>query len=91
MTTHRLKCHTEFFRSTVAGSKKAEVRLNDRDYHRGDFLYLMEWDADDGRFTGWEVGPLEVTHILVSSHLAPGYVMLSHSSALGLCTKQEAK
>lgn len=84
MTDHRLKCHVEFFQATKAGRKRAEVRLNDRDYRRGDRLFLLEWDADDGKFTGDELGPLDVLHVLATAHLAPGYVMLSHSDPPGI-------
>ena len=34
----------EYFESIWDGSKTFECRLNDRDFHTGDYLLLQEWD-----------------------------------------------
>lgn len=78
MTTHRLKCWTEFYNETAAGRKKAELRFNDRDFKVGDWLILQDFDPVKESFSGREVS-VEVTHVLANTpHLKPGYVLLSH-------------
>lgn len=50
---HELKIAPEHFTGVIDGSKKAEFRLNDRDFQCGDAIRLREWDQGD--FTGREV------------------------------------
>ena len=40
---HVLKTWPESFSAIIDGSKKHEVRVNDRDFAVGDVLVLMEW------------------------------------------------
>lgn len=46
--THELKTWPEFFRATLDGTKKFELRRNDRDYRVGDQLLLKEWNPQAG-------------------------------------------
>lgn len=48
---HDLKILPEYFESIIAGDKTFEVRLNDRNYKKGDLLLLKEWSNDEG-YTG---------------------------------------
>lgn len=43
MTTHYLKTWPEYFKAIKSGEKKAELRLNDRDFKVGDTLILEEY------------------------------------------------
>ena len=39
--THRLKCESEYFYATKWGEKMFEVRIDDRDYRKHDFIELV--------------------------------------------------
>jgi len=41
MTNHNLKTIEPFFSDTWFGNKTFEIRLNDRDFKKGDILFLM--------------------------------------------------
>lgn len=43
METHYLKTWPTYFNAVKNGSKKFEIRLNDRDYRSGDILVLEEF------------------------------------------------
>ncbi|EKF65044.1 putative phage protein [Serratia plymuthica A30] len=76
MKAHELKITTAHFYFVLAGVKKAEFRLNDRDYKEGDILKLREWLPEAEGYTG-EYVHVRITHITDVSEWAPGYVMLS--------------
>ena len=46
---HDLKTLPQYFVDVVAGKKKFELRIDDRDYQAGDIFCLREWD---GEYTG---------------------------------------
>lgn len=81
MKNHELKVLPEFFSAVVDGKKKAEFRLNDRDFTAGDMLCLCEYgvveelDGLEG-FSGALVW-VRITHVTDLSPWKPGYVMLS--------------
>lgn len=61
-TTHELKTINPHFAEVWLGHKTFEFRVNDRDFRKGDTLYLREWEDDD-YYTGRAVRA-KVTHIL---------------------------
>lgn len=58
---HEIKIAPRFFADAAAGLKGFELRKNDRDYHVGDFLKMMEYER--GKYTGRFV-VVEVTYML---------------------------
>lgn len=78
---HKLKCQAPHFSAVLSGLKRAEVRLNDRDYQEGDYLLLAEaLPREDGSTepTGREFLAV-ITHLLRGGQhgLDSQYVMLS--------------
>ncbi|WAD31050.1 DUF3850 domain-containing protein [Citrobacter braakii] len=57
---HGLKIGPLYFNAVSNGEKKAELRINDRNYQCGDFLILREWA---GEYSGNKL-VVKVTHIL---------------------------
>jgi len=62
---HILKCWPESFRAVVAGTKRHEIRKDDRGYEVGDVLTLREYEPTGvpsiGMFTG-SVARVRVTY-----------------------------
>lgn len=54
MKTHYVKCEIEFFQKVVNGEKPWELRLNDRNYEKGDVLIQQEFDKEMKQYTGRE-------------------------------------
>ena len=63
MTTHDLKSWPEFFAPVLDGTKKFELRINDRNFNVGDTLRLREWDDRKAIYTGRSIQK-RVTYIL---------------------------
>ena len=40
---HKLKIQQEHLDNLISGRKKVEIRLNDRDYQRGDLLIFTDY------------------------------------------------
>lgn len=59
-TIHILKIAPGHFAAVAAEDKKAELRLNDRNFKCGDFILLREWRDE---YTG-NVLLVKVTHLL---------------------------
>lgn len=79
MKTHELKTWTAFFRSISDGSKKFELRRDDRGFEVGDKLVLREYDPKRKTYSGHELHAL-VTYVLRDAPdfgLVPGFVILS--------------
>lgn len=51
-TVHILKTRPDFFEQVRFGEKTADVRKNDRNFKRGDFILLMEFNPNTQTFTG---------------------------------------
>ncbi|ATM78953.1 hypothetical protein CRN79_25340 [Serratia fonticola] len=78
MKKHDLKILPEHLAAVVSGEKKAEFRLNDREFAVGDLLRLseVEWLGCYCGRTGNHTY-VRITHITDLAEWAPGYVMLS--------------
>jgi uncharacterized protein DUF3850 len=84
MKIHELKSWPQYFKKVVDGSKTFEVRLNDRDFKVGDFLFLREYDPETKQYSG-RFQYVRVTYILGSEEhdavspkaLHPDYVILA--------------
>lgn len=79
MKVHHLKCHPEHFERTWLDEKRAEIRLNDRDYQVGDLLHMTEWVPEEERFTVREV-VARVQH-MTDFGCKPGFIVLFHTQA----------
>lgn len=58
---HELKIDSINFRAIMSDKKKFEIRINDRDYHVNDTLFLREYV--DNKYTG-KVIRVYILHIL---------------------------
>jgi hypothetical protein len=70
---HDLKILPEYLGDVVSQRKRFEIRRNDREFHEGDLLRLLEWD--NGRFTGKSVSR-QVDYI-TDYEQKPGFVVMS--------------
>lgn len=59
---HHLKTETAYYQAVEQGTKKFELRLNDRDFQIGDMIYLEE--TVNGIYTGRKLIPMEIRYIL---------------------------
>ena len=77
---HDLKTWIESFSAIMAGNKKAEYRLNDRNFKVGDSLNLREWNKDKEEYTGRSI-LVDVTHIVHGGifGIPDGYCVMSIS------------
>lgn len=73
ITTHELKTYPKYFEQTLKGNKGFEIRLNDRNFKKGDIVILKEWD--NIKFSGREIHA-EIKYMLDDKFvgLANGYV-----------------
>lgn len=77
MKTHRLKTVNPYFQECFNGTKKFEVRLNDRDFKIGDTVYLQEYDAETNTYSGNELR-CSILYILENyPALQKGYIVFS--------------
>ena len=75
MKTHKLKAWPEHFKPMMFGKKSFEVRINDRDFNVGDYLFLEEWDPKTERYTG-RVLTRNVTYIMESAFGMPSKMIV---------------
>lgn len=73
---HPLKLVKKFFDSVCSERKKAEIRLNDRDFQTGDTMMFHEIN-DDGHETGRYSQTFVITHVFSYFALKEDYVCLS--------------
>lgn len=67
---HSLKCWPPFFGEINTGSKKFELRRNDRNYKVGDVVVLNEYIPDSKEFTGRSV-LCTITSIISKENMCP--------------------
>jgi ASC-1-like (ASCH) protein len=60
MKTHNLKIIQPYFDKLKDGTKKWELRFNDRDYRIGDTLILQEYDPSTKTYSGESLSALVV-------------------------------
>jgi len=77
--THSLKTLTGYFEKVLSGEKTFEVRRDDRAFHVGDTLKLMEWEYRNGKYAFSERAVhVTVTYILPGGQygVERGYVVM---------------
>lgn len=67
MKVHFLKIEPQYFEAVLDGSKKAELRLNDRGFEVGDGVVLSE---HSGEATG-RIIKVQITHIVELKYFIP--------------------
>ncbi|MCH8479170.1 MAG: DUF3850 domain-containing protein [Wenzhouxiangella sp.] len=73
---HHLKTYSFYFEQVWQGDKTFEVRYNDRNFKKGDVVWLMETHPEEpDQFTGRKIRA-EVGYVL-SEYQADGYVTFS--------------
>jgi hypothetical protein len=76
-SVHILKSWPAYFPFITNGSKKFELRKNDRDFKVGDTLILVEFDPATEKFSGLKT-KVEVSFLLKDfPGLETGYVIMS--------------
>ena len=84
MKVHELKTWPPLFRLVADGSKRWELRRNDRNYEAGDLLWLREWrrvedDSSEDEYTG-EATIVQVVRVYgdfdVPEGLPSGFVLM---------------
>lgn len=50
--THQLKTWPQYFAESFSGEKTFEIRQNDRNFQRWDYLVLEEWNPETEKYTG---------------------------------------
>lgn len=48
---HELKCWPPHFQDIIEGSKRFELRYDDRNFKEGDVLFLREYDPNNDSYT----------------------------------------
>ena len=77
--THELKTWQSYFHAVLDGTKKFEIRRDDRDFRVGDTIRLRETEYGSGNYTGREVRRV-ITYILRHEEdlgLIGGFAILS--------------
>ncbi len=83
---HKVKCWIPYFESLWDGSKRFELRIQDRNYKVGDTLTCLEYDNLNHVFTGRKLS-FTITYLLMIDTFVCStgdYVILSLSEPLGL-------
>jgi len=77
MTIHELKTWERYFKEIWNGNKTFEIRVNDRDFKKGDILLLKEYNPAFNLYSGRSIS-VEITYILDDPFfLKEGYVIMS--------------
>ena len=76
MNYHKVKTLPVYFEQVWTGTKKFEVRKNDRGYRAGDVIQLLECDPKSG-YTGRSVEAIVGFVLRDYPGLTPGFVAFS--------------
>ena len=78
MKVHELKTWPQHFGEIVSGVKAWELRRDDRDFHVGDLLNLLEYNAVMSEYTGRSqlVEIVRIRSKLLGDGLAEGFVIM---------------
>lgn len=80
MKVHELKCWPVYFDRIHDGTKRFEIRNNDRDFQTGDRIILREWDPGTGQYTDSRVVSFNISYVLHDHEgLYSGFVILQLS------------
>ena len=72
MILHRLKIETNYLNNLISGTKKVEIRFNDRDYQKGDVLEFCDYSKLNPEYHFFQI-----THIHSGLGMERNYVCLS--------------
>ena len=73
--THKIKIQDVFADSVVSGQKSFEVRLNDRNYQRGDYVVFTAVNENEEKINHpINKEEYEITYVLSGWGLKDGYV-----------------
>jgi ASC-1-like (ASCH) protein len=75
-TIHELKIWPEHFDAITKGWKTAELRINDRNFRRGDLMLLKEYDLNAKKYTDRQILTY-ITWVTDSFYLKENIVMIS--------------
>lgn len=75
MKQHQLKTWPEYFEAVIEGRKTFEIRANDRNFKRGDFVELQEWCPDSKKYSGRSL-TVEIKYV-TSFNQMPGTVVFA--------------
>jgi hypothetical protein len=78
-TIHFLKCWPVYMGRVLNGSKRFEIRNNDRDFQTGDTIILQEWDPKRELYTDQNYRPRFNIDYVLHDHegLKAGFVIMS--------------
>jgi len=75
MKHHKLKIAPKYFDAVLSGKKLFEIRYNDRDFHEGDTVELLEYIIELPTYTG-RILTRKIGYVCdFAQH--PGYVVFS--------------
>jgi ParB family chromosome partitioning protein len=77
MKTHYLKIVQPYFKECWDSLKTFEVRKNDRDFQKGDIVYLQEYDAEKNTYSGNKLRCTILYVLREFTSLEKGYVVFS--------------
>lgn len=75
MTVHTLKCWPQYYDAMQSGEKPFELRLNDRDFQKGDTLLLARTKESALDEIDYEIDPVPGTE---PPEFRPKHVLMRH-------------
>jgi len=81
MKVHELKIAPKYYEAVKCGDKRFEIRLNDRDFKKGDIVVLKRWESDIGFDPRFNPIVRYITYI-TDFEQKPGFVVFGLSGRL---------